>query len=249
MRLRSYPCGSNGVVGLLVGGVVVFDEGGGADDVEGERCAAGGLEGGAHGGPLPGWSGAGGVLRCGWRPGSEDSLDDGLARAELGDDGDEAAFGSGEDAAVGGVIAEPGDIGDLGVVVGEVECGDVAGGAVDHEPGAGLPGPAWGFVGQGVVDAEGAADDEGAVGDVVDLAEGPLFLSAVDVEGADAEGGGVVGFGVGGGFGWGVGDAAGWAEGYGVGLGGLGCGGSGERAGEEGSRGTRAGRRVCMGEG
>jgi hypothetical protein len=64
-----------------------------------------------------------------------------------------------------------------------------------------LPGPAGGLVGEGVVDAEGAADDEGAVGDVVDFADGPLFLVAVDVEGADAEGGGVLGFAVEGGLG------------------------------------------------
>ena len=108
-----------------------------------------------------------------------------------------AAFGGGGDAAVGGVVAEPDGVGDEGVEVGEVEGGDVAGDAVDHEPGAGLPGPADGFGGEGVVDAEGPADDEGAVGDVVDFAEGPLFLDAVDGEGADAEGGGVFGFVVG----------------------------------------------------
>ncbi len=85
--------------------------------------------------------------------------------------------------------------------------------AVDHEPGAGLPGPANGLGGEGIVDAEGAADDEGAVGDVVDFAEGPLFLDAVDDEGADTEGGGVFGFGVGGGLRGGVGDFARGAEG------------------------------------
>jgi len=116
-------------------------------------------------------------------------LDYGFVRAELGYDGDEASVSCrGGDAAVGGVVAEPDDLGDGGVECGEVEGGDVAGGAVDHEPGAGLPGPAWGLGGEGVVDAEGTADDEGAVGDVVDLAYGPLFLDAVDYQRADAEG-------------------------------------------------------------
>jgi hypothetical protein len=146
-------------------------------------------------------------------------LDDGLAGAELGDDGDEAAFGGGGNAAVGPVVAEPDDGRDLGIVVGEVEGGDVGGDAVDEEPGAGLPGPARRFGGEGVVDAEGAADDEGAVGDVVDFAYGPLFLGAVDEERADAEGGGVFGLVVWGGFGRGVGDFAGGAEVDGVGFG------------------------------
>ena len=119
----------------------------------------------------------------------------------------------------------------MGVVVGEMEGGDVAGGTVDHEPGAGLPGPAGRFGGEGVVDAEGSADDEGAVGDVVDFTEGPLFLGSVDDEGADAEGGGVLGFAVGGGFGRGVGNLAGGAESDAVDFGGL--GGGGERADED----------------
>ena len=109
---------------------------------------------------------------------------------------------------------------------------DVAGDAVDEQPGAGLPGPARGFGGKGVVDAEGAADDEGAVGDVVDVAYSPLFLGAVDDEGADAEGGGVLGLVFRGGFGRGVGDFAGRAEVDGVGLGGAGRGGGEKRAGE-----------------
>ena len=65
---------------------------------------------------------------------------------------------------------------------------------------------------------EGAADGEGAVGDVVDLAHGPLFLAGVDEEGADFEGGGLVGFGVGCGVGLGVGNFADWAESDGVEL-------------------------------
>jgi hypothetical protein len=235
---------------LFVGGVVFFDEGDGADDVVGDGRASGELEGGAHGGALPGGADADGMRGGGLRPGGDDLLDEGLVGAELGDDGDYAGFGGGGDAAVGGVVAEPDDVGDLGVVVGEVEGGDVAGGAVDHEPGAGLPGPAGGFVGQGVVDVEGAADDEGAVGDVVDVAEGPFFLVAVDVQGANAEGSGVLGFVVGGGFGRGVGDFARGAEGDGVDLWGLG-GGGGDRAGEKEKQGHKSrteglhGRRVA----
>ena len=151
----------------------------------------------------------------------------------MGDDGDDSAFGGGGDATVGGVVAEPDDVGDEGVEVGEVEGGDVAADSVDHEPGAGLPGPANGLGGEGVVDAEGAADDEGAVGDVVDFAEGPLFLDAVDDEGTDVEGGGVVGFGVRRGLGRGVRDFAGGAEGDGVDFWGLGGGGKGAGEDEE----------------
>ncbi len=94
----------------------------------------------------------------------------------------------------------------------------MAGGAVDEEPGAGLPDPVGGGVaGEGVVEAEGAADGEAAVGDFVEVAGGPLFLAVVDEEGADLEDGGLVGFGVGGGVGLGVGDAADGSEGDGVG--------------------------------
>ena len=62
----------------------------------------------------------------------------------------------------------------------------------------------------------------------MDFAEGPLFLDAVDDEGADAEGGGVFGFVVGRGLRGRVRDFARGAEGYGVDFGGLGEGG--ERA-------------------
>ncbi len=113
----------------------------------------------------------------------------------------------------------------------EVEGGDVAADAVDHEPGAGLPGPANGLGGERIVNAEGAANNEGSVGDVVDFAEGPLFLEAVDDEGADAEGGGVFGLGVGRGLRERVGDFARGAKGDGVDFGGL--GGGGEGAGED----------------
>jgi len=57
------------------------------------------------------------------------------------------------------------------------------------------------------------------------------FWASVDDEGADAEGGGVLGFAVGGGFGRGVGNLAGGAESDAVDFGGL--GGGGERADED----------------
>ena len=148
------------------------------------------------------------------RPSADLLLDHGAAGSELGDDGEEASAGRGGDAAVGGVVAEPDDIGDGGVEVGKMQRGDVAGGAVDHEPGAGLPDPARsGVGGQSVVEAKGAADGEGAVGDVVDLAGGPLLLAVVDVERADVQGGGLVGLGLGGGVGGDVRRRGGWGRG------------------------------------
>src|SRR4030088_2625820 len=101
--------------------------------------------------------------------------------------------------------------------------GDVAGDAVDGEPGARLPYPVRnGVGGQGVVEAEGAPNSESAVGDVVDFAGGPFFLAIVDEEGADFEGRGLVGFGVGSCVGLRVGHSAEWAEGDGMDLGGGG---------------------------
>jgi hypothetical protein len=213
---------------LLVGVVVFFDEGDGADYVVGDRLAIGELDGSAHGRALPFGADADGPGGCELGPGSDDFLDDGFVGAELGDDGGDSTFGGGGDSAVGGVVAEPDDVGDVGIVVREMEGGDVAGDAVDHEPGGGLPGPAGSFGGQRVVDVEGAADDEGAVGDVVDFADGPLLLNAVDVKGTDVEAGGFFRFVVGVGFGRGVGNAACGAEGDAVDLGGL--GGGGDRA-------------------
>ena len=97
---------------------------------------------------------ADGVGGSGLGPGGEEFLDDGFAAAELGDDGDDSAFGGGGDAAVGCVVAEPDDFGDEGIEVGEMEGGDVAADAVDHEPGAGLPGPADRLGGEGIIDAD-----------------------------------------------------------------------------------------------
>jgi hypothetical protein len=66
--------------------------------------------------------------------------------------------------------------------------------------------------------AERAANGEGAVGDVVDLAGGPLVLFFVDEEQAHLEGEGRVGLGIGGC----------------VGLGGYFWGGSGAESGSRG---------------
>ena len=160
LRLESYPprlqfCDRemNSASELLVGVVVLFYERDGAYYVVGDGLGAGELQGGAHGDALPDGGGADGVGRCFLGPGSEEFVDDGFAGAELGDDGDDSAFGGGGDAAVGCVVAEPNDVGDEGIEVGEVEGGDVAADAVDHEPGAGLPGPANGLGGEGVVNA------------------------------------------------------------------------------------------------
>jgi hypothetical protein len=205
---------------VVVGVVALFDEGGGADDVVGDGFAAGWLQGDAHGQALPlgGLADWDEVIALG--PRADLLLDYGAARTKLGDDGEETAFGCGGDAAVGGVVAEPDYVGDGGIEVGQMQRGDVAGDAVDGEPGAGLPDPVGnGVGGQGVVEAEGAANGEGAVGNVVNLAGGPLLLAVVDEEGADFKGGGLVGLGIGGCVGLGVGDLAKGAEGDGVDLG------------------------------
>ena len=148
---------------------------------------------GAHGSSLPDGESADGILRsriCGGGrgPGREEFLDDGFVCTDLGNDGDDASFDCGGDAAVGRVVAKPDDVGDERIEVGEVECGDVAADAVDHEPGARLPRPADRLGWERVVDAEGAADDEGSVGDVMNFAHGPLLLQAIDEETADVEG-------------------------------------------------------------
>jgi len=193
--------------------------------------AVGGLDGGAHGSSLPFGTDADGPGRGKLGPGGDDFLDYGFAGAEFGDDGDESTLGGGGDTAIGAVVPEPDYVGDVGVVVGEVEGGDVAGDAVNLEPGGGLPGPARGFGGEGIIDVEGATNDEGAVGDVVDFADSPLFLYSVDVEGTDVEAGGFLGFVVGVGLGRGVGNAACGPEGDAVDFGRL--GGGGDRAEED----------------
>ena len=70
--------------------------------------------------------------------------------------------------------------------------GDVAGHAVDHKPGAGLPAPVDWFAGQAIVQTERTLHNEGAVGDFVHGADGPLALLVVDRQRTDAQAGGVV---------------------------------------------------------
>src|SRR5262249_53487369 len=95
------------------------------------------------------------------------------------------------------------------------------------DPGPALPDPVLGLVaGKGVVEAECAADDEAAVGDVVRLAGGPLFDLVIDDERTNVKelfaGSGPRGVG-----GDAVGDALAHAYADGVGLG----VGSGEKRG------------------
>jgi hypothetical protein len=156
-------------------------------------------------------------------PFADQLLHDSATAAELGDDGEEASLGGVGGAAVGGVVAEPDGVGDYGVEVGEMESRNVTGDAVDGDPGAGLPEPVLGcFCRERVVDVEGPADGEGAVGDVVEFAHGPLFLAVVDEERPDFEGRSFIGFGVGCGVGLSVGDFADGTEGDCVDFG---CGG------------------------
>ena len=99
LRLESYPrsCGfcdkANEfarvvaeliVSGLVVGVVVVFDEGDGADYVVGDGLGAGELQGGAHGGALPDGGGADGVGGSCLGPGGEEFVDDGLCGRRAG---------------------------------------------------------------------------------------------------------------------------------------------------------------------
>ncbi len=79
-----------------------------------------------------------------------------------------------------------------------------------------------GVGGKRIVQAQGSADGEAAVGDVVGVAGGPLFLTVVYQERANFERGRFVGFAVGGSVGLSVGDAACDAECHGVDLGGRG---------------------------
>ncbi len=75
----------------------------------------------------------------GLRPCSYLALDYSFAGSELSDDGVEAAFDGGGYAAVGCVVAVPDDVGDGGIEVGQVQCGDVTSDAVDKQPGTRLP--------------------------------------------------------------------------------------------------------------
>ena len=124
--------------------------------------------------------------------------DYGSAGSQLGDDSEETSLGGVRGSAVGGVVAEPDGVGYRGIEVGQVKGGYVSGGAVDEQPGAGLPDPVRSRIGwQPVVDVQGAADGEGAIGDVVGFAHGPLLLAVVDEERTDLQSGGLIGFGIG----------------------------------------------------
>src|SRR5271157_1815517 len=115
-----------------------------------------------------------------------------LAAGDLSDHGVQVAAGRVE-SAVGGVVAEPGDLGDGGVVVGESQGGHFAAHAVDEQPGAALPDPArcpcvaTCIRGEGVIQPDGAADNKASISDVVSVAGGPLLHLAVDDEGSNAE--------------------------------------------------------------
>jgi hypothetical protein len=154
----------------------------------------------------------------------------GAAGSDLRDDGVELAAG-GVESAVGRVVAEPHDFGDCGVVVGQAQGGDLAADAVDEQLGAALPNPACGprvatcIRGEGVIQTDGAADNETSIGDVVGVTGGPLLDLAVDDQRTDAEFG-FVGAGSGGVSGCGVGDFVDASERNDVGLG---PGGEGER--------------------
>jgi hypothetical protein len=66
---------------------------------------------------------------------------------------------------------------DTGIVVGQLECGDVACLAVDQEPGATLPYPVLlgFFARQLIVEPKDPAHDEAAIRDIVGVPSGPFL--------------------------------------------------------------------------
>lgn len=175
------------------GGSGLGDEDGGVvGEGVGEGFADGGLEADAEWVELPGGGSAGGGVEeggiLGGVPGAEFCGDESLADGDAGDECGELGFGGAADAAVGGEVAEPDDVGDAGIVAGQMEEDDVAGEAVDGEPWAELPDPVLVFGGgESVIDAEGLADGVAGFRDGVDVAGGPVGDAAIDDEGADAE--------------------------------------------------------------
>src|SRR6266702_3166775 len=115
---------------VLVGVVALFDDGGGAEHVEGDGVAAGGLQGDAHGQALPPGGLADRDEVVGLGPLADLPLDYGVAGSQLRDDGEEASLGGVGGSAVGGIVAEPDGVRDDGVEVPQVQRGDVAGDAV-----------------------------------------------------------------------------------------------------------------------
>src|SRR6185437_6773269 len=96
------------------------------------------------------------------------------------------------EAAVGGVVTEPCDLADGGIVVRELDCAHVPSGTVDQQPRAALPDPVIGgrgrlFAGEFVIDAQGTTHHEAAVGYVVGVSGGPLLDRAIDDQGTDLE--------------------------------------------------------------
>ena len=95
------------------------------------------------------------------------------------------------DAAIGGEITIPtgGRVDDI--EIGKIDGGDAAGGAVHQKPSAALPLPVrrgGGLLGKTVVDAEGAADCEQAVGEVVREAQSEFLDAGVDKKRSNFEG-------------------------------------------------------------
>ncbi len=198
----------------------LFQDRGGADDVEGRGFASGWLKGDAHRQTLPfGRLADRNEVIYLW-PWADLLQDNGTSRSELGDYGEEAAFGCRGDAAVSRVVAEPDHVRDGSVEIRQMQRGNVAGDTVDREPGAWLPDPVGCCVGrQGVVEAKSAANGEGAISDLVNLSGDPLFLAVVDEERADFEARSLVGFRVGSGVRLGIRHLAIRAKGDSVDLG------------------------------
>jgi hypothetical protein len=202
--LREADCGFRRMRPLVAAGAtasatavvriaVFYQDSGQADQIEVHGLGAGGGEADAEGGALPGGSATGRMgwtLRCRWSrgPGADFLCQDRSAAADLRDHGVELVAARIE-SAVSGIVPKPDDLGDGGIVVGQLHGGNVAVGAVDHDPGTALPDPVFGFVaGEGVIEAQGPAYDEAAVGDVVDLAGGPFLDLVVNDEGPHVEG-------------------------------------------------------------
>ena len=151
-----------------------------AADGEGLFGCACGLEGYTGWSSLPGWARGRrnrlGHPSCLCRPffvgdvcDLDRLLENGLAMVDLGHDCVSLFLVVG-DAAIGGIVAVPTDGGVEDVELGKIDEGDVAGGAIDQEPSAALPFPVRrgrGLLRKAVIEAEGAADYEEAIGYVV----------------------------------------------------------------------------------
>ena len=132
-----------------------------------------------------------------------------FARLNLSNDGKEALAADG-DAAIGPVVAKPGDLADAGVVIGQLESDGATGDAVDKKPGTALPDPLPWLVagtllvrGQSVVEADDAAHHKASIRYVVRVAGSPFLEDSVDQEGANFErvlagrrAGGIAGLGI-----------------------------------------------------